>query len=804
MGGTQSLPSTTDMPTVLNFIFQEMFRRVDLADIYSLADPERCKRYVIVATNALESLFVKMRINPNKKDGTLYFQSIDGIMKSMPADIRAKQREYCVELAFFFIRIFQIFGALFLSMYDSRLPLTDPSTDVGAESPAKGVAFLNPKDFLGFSNPPQASNSWFGSGGDLFTKSGDSVTEYMFTEGTPYYLLNYYLKKPTSGFSRSPLSDFRTPMRFDTDSPFLIPQLELYDNDSTRKPKENLLPRITYWYERDSNSYEVTAQLKIELLGPNIYKVSLINFESEKLNKTFENKTSEPGIFGTIDATGIPKIRDNNTYTRGATLPTVLKIMFDKVLISVLGEPPFSAAKYLKKIGYIKGENDKDQVITGSSVYLLRNQENDNPVKVTYQTKIKFQGADKLTTIEIRNVRMTIVKVADSSVQMSFRVSLDYSLCDVKPPEYRSMVTIPTTNNMTFRANSEDVKPTSDANNLTIPEWLESVFKKITSSTYQDGVKGLKITRAGLVEPYDSAGIRDELKVKKLWAAMAKDPPVKSHCVARAVQLLSLDALKGNFKAPAYSSICRLTFGYQKDGSLPTPAKPVIEESGIYALSLLFFEGLERGAPKILNPVEYKQYLQYLKYLFEHYPRIDMVKDIPTVPGAVPNPDAIPSRLSDIRERLPKMCADRTDTRITLPESLARNLKSVTNNLFAQQAAHYKEALTLIFSLFDQNSVEREKKLKFNPKIIAGGMNEINSIAANTRQLLLKYYKGCELTYRDGLLMIYNYEKNSGKLPSMTVDDIKSGVTPTTTEPTVTRALNNNVRLANNNNNAPA
>ena len=148
MGAGTSVPSQTDTPQVLNFILQEMFRRTDLADIYSLADPDRCKRYVIVASNALESLFVKMRVYPDKKvDGTLYLQSIDGILKSMPADMRAKQREYCVELAFFFIRIFQIFGALFLSIYDSRLPLTDPSDDIKRDAVTKGVAFLDPTDF---------------------------------------------------------------------------------------------------------------------------------------------------------------------------------------------------------------------------------------------------------------------------------------------------------------------------------------------------------------------------------------------------------------------------------------------------------------------------------------------------------------------------------------------------------------------------------------------------------------------------------------------------------------------------------
>jgi hypothetical protein len=203
MGGTASFPTNTDMPQVLNFILQEMFRRTDLADIYSLADPDRCKRYVIVATDALESLFIKMRVQPNRaRDGTLYFQSIDGILKSMPPDIRAKQREYCVELAFFFIRIFQIFGALFLSMYDSRLPITDPSDDIQRDAIQKGVAFLNPKDFLGFSNPPPSQSSWFGTGGDLSERYDGSF--FIKDDTSPYYILNSHMSRPKTGNKDAP------------------------------------------------------------------------------------------------------------------------------------------------------------------------------------------------------------------------------------------------------------------------------------------------------------------------------------------------------------------------------------------------------------------------------------------------------------------------------------------------------------------------------------------------------------------------------------------------------------------------
>jgi len=781
MGGAASLPTNTDLPQVLNFILQEMFRRTDLADIYSLADPDRCKRYIIVATDALESLFIKMRIQPTRaKDGTLYFQSIDGILKSMPPDIRAKQREYCVELAFFFIRIFQIFGALFLSMYDSRLPLTDPSDDIQRDSMQRGVSFLNPKDFLGFSNPPPQQSSWFGTGGELSDSASIDGKKYYIDTNNRYSILNYHLRRP---------SNRSDPLEFDGNLLLSLDQKSLYD---TERPSgylfkaDNPQPIIYHFFNRNSNSLTIQATLNIESQFTGMYKIQLSKYSLVgQNNDKFLNINTEPETLIKTPGQSIPISKGENYFkTKGQPLPVVLKAMFDKAIIKALGEPPFTVAKYLKKLRYISGDYDKNQNIAGTHVFLLKGQENEGNVKIAYSDKIKIQGQDVAKTVSI-TARMSIKKperATNISTQILYKVTLDFAGSDVNPQEYRGLLSIPTTYKyMTFSAASEDSAPSSETNDLSIPEYLERVFKEIVSSTYSDGIKGLKITRAGLVEPYDSPQIIESLKVKKLWQALAKDPPIKSHCIARAVQLLSLDAIKGNMNSQAYSSICRLSFGYQKDGSLPTPGKPVVEESGIYALSLLFFEGLVAGAPQIIDPVGYREYLRYLKYLFERYPNIDMIKNEPVVPGKVAGPDSIPVKIGDVYERAPKMCEDRGDSRIIIPKPLANDLRSITSALFSQQQSHFQEALRLIFSIFDKDSIQRDKKLKFNQRIIAGGMPEINKISHDTRTLLLKYYQGCELTYRNGLLTIYNYEKNTGKrLDSMTVDQISSGASTAT------------------------
>ena len=73
MGGTFSAPATgTQTQDILNFILKEMFSRADLVDMYSLADSARCKKFIVVAADALENLFVKIRLYPQRdKQGIL-------------------------------------------------------------------------------------------------------------------------------------------------------------------------------------------------------------------------------------------------------------------------------------------------------------------------------------------------------------------------------------------------------------------------------------------------------------------------------------------------------------------------------------------------------------------------------------------------------------------------------------------------------------------------------------------------------------------------------------------------------------
>jgi hypothetical protein len=174
---------------------------------------------------------------------------------------------------------------------------------------------------------------------------------------------------------------------------------------------------------------------------------------------------------------------------------------------------------------------------------------------------------------------------------------------------------------------------------------------------------------------------------------------------------------------------------------LPTPGKPIIQTSGIYALTLLFFDTLRGGDTQILDKENYAEYRQYLKYLFE------------SKSGETADTN-VPRSVGDIKQTPLAMCKGR-DALLPVSEPLARDLRGVTDQLIQQQKDHFAKAITLIFRLFDQTSIERDRKLKFSRDILGGGMNEVERVADEARELLKDYYKGCETTYREGVKMIY-------------------------------------------------
>ena len=126
------------LPTqlIVNNIFQYMMSEVEIQDLLKLANPRYCRDYVFVTKEALSKIFDEIQIEPKlgSKD-VLYFQSVKKLTFADEKDA-SSQKLYrdmlCKQLAFFYVRIFQVFGALALTVIDSL-----PETSAGPQDVRK-------------------------------------------------------------------------------------------------------------------------------------------------------------------------------------------------------------------------------------------------------------------------------------------------------------------------------------------------------------------------------------------------------------------------------------------------------------------------------------------------------------------------------------------------------------------------------------------------------------------------------------------------------------------------------------------
>ena len=747
MGGTFSAPSSPIKDReFLELIMKEMFRRADFADLYSLADPSQCQSYVIVGANALESMFFKLKIYPQKReDGTLYFQKISGLQGRLPSDVRSIQQQHCKELAFFFVRVFQIFGALFLSIYDSEFPNVDPVDSSPAQQQMDArQPFLRTQDVF---RPTviKKTPGWFGFGGEL-------------NEGRGYFLQyngDQQLLKAYKHFLNRYLYISRS-ADAETDALYLTRNIKIRLGElpvggviDDRMIHDDMvgIDGVEYIFkrrmERREVSYILSATMKIREIQGRQYEIILDNF----IWIGDEPKT----IKNIPDTHTVVEWREEDGLVKGIEIPgsfdRVVETLFSRVVDEMVEPPESSTANYLEKWGYVGSYFSNNQLIKGAKeLYLLANQQTSSVAKILWRTYLNIDDR----SVQVSVSAMLSIEREDLN---TYKVSLNFFDNSVSPERAREQVSLPSEKSKTFTVLNDRDKPRS-SDDMIIPQFIEKTFKETApgSSDSASSASGTKIRfneKLQMFEPYDSSSIPPGFKVKGLWKAMAQNPPIKAHCIARASQLLSSDALHGIFKKEAFSSICRLKFGYQINQSLPTPKKAITSSAGISALASLFIDTLHEGSPKLTTDKQkWYEFRQKMKNIFELY-RLDA----DTVP---------PEKFDDIKQATFEKCDTVEDKRIAISRQLAYNLHGVTQNLLNQQRNHVERVFSIIFDLFDKNELESKKRLVFNDELYTRGMERVKEISDAAIALLTDYYKNCELTYQQGVAMIYH---SSGSEP---------------------------------------
>lgn len=111
----QLLRSTDQSRVFTNKLFNVMLEKLTPTDFLALGNPNKCSTFIFMMADGIQNLFRDLRIRPrrDKDTGIVYFQKVDTLRTQT-----AETRELCMTIAYFYIRIFQIFGALAMSILD--------------------------------------------------------------------------------------------------------------------------------------------------------------------------------------------------------------------------------------------------------------------------------------------------------------------------------------------------------------------------------------------------------------------------------------------------------------------------------------------------------------------------------------------------------------------------------------------------------------------------------------------------------------------------------------------------------------
>lgn len=275
-------------------------------------------------------------------------------------------------------------------------------------------------------------------------------------------------------------------------------------------------------------------------------------------------------------------------------------------------------------------------------------------------------------------------------------------------------------------------------NNQILPRYIKNEFVKVLGKPLQSDASNSKTFKKAEDLPKD---IDPKFQVKEIWQALGQKVPVKAYCVARALQLLSPEAIyDSSLKQAARTSICNTKFALQETDSVPKPGSSVTSSAGLLTLNLLFFDVLEKTIPSIQQKQDYKEFLNFLRNLYEERTEpadkeiTNIFKDI-----------------EGIKETTnPTLCSGKRGPLYTKDPQTAKELRSTANQLINRQITHTANVVKVLEQLF---IIREGQSLLLRPEIQEGGIEAVNKVAEMARRLLVNYYGDCEKIYRDGVVL---------------------------------------------------
>jgi hypothetical protein len=280
-----------------------------------------------------------------------------------------------------------------------------------------------------------------------------------------------------------------------------------------------------------------------------------------------------------------------------------------------------------------------------------------------------------------------------------------------------------------------------------ISEGLDNVFRKLatgeeTTKEREENSYGRSKNKTSVTQFEKEIGeVSEGLHTKTIVSAFSRAIPPKAHCIARALQLVSEAGIQSAVPREIYTHICKTKF-LADSKSLPPAGDRITKEDGIYALAQLFYDTLKEATPSISQATQeqYKGFLEKMKFAFEESKDTKV-----SFNNLRRNP------LDTIVNKVPTATCgkDLEKTFKITNQELIRQLRNTVRQMIGYQINHTGNAVKVLRKLF-LLPIESGKALQIHPRILKGGMEEVNKIAQEARELLVDYYSQCEIMYRSG------------------------------------------------------
>jgi len=280
---------------------------------------------------------------------------------------------------------------------------------------------------------------------------------------------------------------------------------------------------------------------------------------------------------------------------------------------------------------------------------------------------------------------------------------------------------------------------------LSIPNALErkvlDIVKNLGISDYKDGARDGDRGDGQRNKELDrqrylagEKGVKEPLQTAALWSIFTDRKYTKSHCVARAIQLVSSAALEKSVPPQVYSSICNEKF-LSGSGSLPGAGQSILKEKGIFVLHQLFYDTLNQVTPIVGDQTrsKYENLRKVMALVFLNNPETPINQIADKISGTY--------------------CKDskKGKTILVRDKPLIVDLRNQARDMLLLQISHTAQVVNLLKELF---ILEKGKPVTLNPKLVEGGLPAVNAVADKARVLLVNYYGTCESKYQAGVQMI--------------------------------------------------